>query len=112
MTSDLPASVAGSAPGSAAPSVVPEPSTGESAPPSADGPESTRLESKGGAINVVCVSGNAQVLSWEPAEGFVVERADPGPGLTASVVFANGLSRYRMSVTCFGDKPSAVVLPL
>ncbi|MFI1989565.1 protein kinase [Actinoplanes sp. NPDC020271] len=110
--SNQPASAAVSPPASAAPSPVPEPSAGESAPPASAGPESTRLSSRGGAVYVVCVSGNAQVLSWEPAEGFVVEQADPGPGLTASVVFTNGISRYRMSITCFGGKPSAVVLPL
>ncbi|WP_436526786.1 protein kinase domain-containing protein [Actinoplanes sp. HUAS TT8] len=113
VTSQLPVVPGISAlPGSALPSPAPEPSAGDSPPPATDGPESTRLESKGGAVNATCVSGNAQLLSWEPAEGFVVERADPGPGLTASVVFAGGLSRYRMSITCFAGKPSAVVLPL
>ncbi|WP_221324168.1 serine/threonine-protein kinase [Actinoplanes sp. L3-i22] len=112
VTSELPASANPSIPGSAAPSAVPEPSAGDSAPPTSDVPESTRLESKGGAVYAICVSGNAQILSWEPAEGFVAERVDPGPGLTASVVFAGGLSRYRMSITCFAGKPSAVVLPL
>ncbi|GID68020.1 hypothetical protein Acy02nite_59010 [Actinoplanes cyaneus] len=113
VASNLPASAAVSpAPGSAEPSPAPEPSAGESAPPTSAGPETTRLVSRGGAVNAICVSGNVQVLSWEPADGFVVEGADPGPGLTASVVFANGISRYRMSITCFGGKPSAVVLPL
>ncbi|WIM95643.1 protein kinase [Actinoplanes oblitus] len=92
---------------------VPSPSGVSAAPSgSAPGAVGTWLESKGGMVRAVCEAGNARLLDWQPAEGFEVERADPGPGLTASVVFAGELSRYRMSVTCFAGKPSAVVLPL
>ncbi|WP_189328658.1 serine/threonine-protein kinase [Actinoplanes ianthinogenes] len=97
---------------SATPSSAPAPSLsgGGAAPSSAPG--GTRLESKGGVVYAICESGNALLLDWQPAEGFEVERADPGPGLTPSVVFAGVVNRYRMSVTCFAGKPSAVVLPL
>ncbi|MFC3991701.1 serine/threonine-protein kinase [Actinoplanes siamensis] len=91
---------------------APEPSADVVESPTPEAPEGTRLESTGGAVYAICVSGSAQLIGWEPAEGYEVERVDPGPGLTASAVFASGLSRYRMSVTCFGDQPSAVVLPL
>ena len=40
------------------------------------------------------------------------KRVDPGPELTTAVVFKSERARYRMTVTCFGDRPSAVVLPL
>ncbi|KUL40749.1 serine/threonine-protein kinase [Actinoplanes awajinensis] len=104
------AAISPAAPSSAAASANPS----ASAPPSSSAPADpgTLLESKGGAVYAVCESGNVKLIDWEPAEGYEVERADPGPGLTASVVFAADLSRYRMSVTCFSGKPSAVVLPL
>jgi predicted Ser/Thr protein kinase len=106
-------SVAAADPSEASSSVpAPSSSGGSAPPPSAAAPQGTQLESKGGTVVAVCEAGNARLLDWAPAEGFEVERADPGPGLTASVVFAGGLSRYRMSVTCFAGKPSAVVLPL
>ncbi|GLW29803.1 serine/threonine-protein kinase [Actinoplanes regularis] len=112
VASGLPVNADAPPPGSAAPSVVPEPSLGGSAPPSAAALEGTWLESKGGAVYAACGPGGARLLDWEAAEGFVVQRVDPGPGLTPAIVFANDLSRYRMSVNCFSGKPSAVVLPL
>jgi len=48
----------------------------------------------------------------EPAPGFEVDRIDAGPALAAEVVFADGLERYRMTVTCVADIPTPVVLPL
>jgi hypothetical protein len=41
-----------------------------------------------------------------------VERVDPGPKLTAMVVFKGKLARYRMTVTCVAGAPAPVVLPL
>ncbi|MEV0898685.1 protein kinase [Actinoplanes sp. NPDC049802] len=75
-------------------------------------PAGTRLESPGGSVLARCVTAGAELLAWEPRPGFAVQRADPGPALAAAVVFAGDLARYRMTVTCVGDRPSAVVLPL
>ena len=75
-------------------------------------PAGTRLASPGGSVVARCVEDGAELIEWEPKDGFAVERVDPGPALTTSVVFAGGLTRFRMTVTCFGDRPSAVVLPL
>ncbi|WP_122981088.1 serine/threonine-protein kinase [Actinoplanes teichomyceticus] len=112
LISSVPASVdVPASPSPAAPSSAPVSSA--AVPPSSAAPEGTRLQSRGGAVHVVCESGNARVIDWEPAEGYEVEHVDPGPGLTASVVFVRGFSRYRMSITCLaGGRPSAVVLPL
>ena len=51
------------------------------------------------------------LTAWEPADGYAVERVDPGPALTASVVFT-GRNRYRTAVTCVAGRPTPVVLPL
>ncbi|MEV6344973.1 protein kinase [Actinoplanes sp. NPDC051851] len=107
------------------PSVVVVPTTSGTESPSAPGetgggsdpvteapPEGTRLDSVGGSVIARCVSGDAELIDWAPAEGFVVERVDPGPALTVSIVFTGDFARYRMSVTCFSGKPSAFVLPV
>ncbi|KHD77160.1 serine/threonine protein kinase [Actinoplanes utahensis] len=91
---------------------APEPSVSEPGPSDPPAPVGTRLESAGGSVLARCVPAGAELLSWEPADGFTVERADPGPGLAAVVVFAGDLTRHRMNVTCVGGRPSAVVLPL
>jgi hypothetical protein len=91
---------------------VPVPSATGAAPTASAPAVGTRLESPGGSVLARCADGRAELLSWEPRPGFTVERADPGPALTTVVVFAGTLTRYRMTVTCVGDRPSAVVLPL
>ncbi|MDI6097835.1 serine/threonine-protein kinase [Actinoplanes sp. NEAU-A12] len=91
---------------------VPRPS-GSAAAPSASAPATgTWLESPGGSVLARCVTAGAELLAWEPRPGFAVKRADPGPALTTAVVFAGDLTQYRMTVTCVGGRPSAVVLPL
>jgi hypothetical protein len=101
-------------PESAVPSQAgPRPSVTVSGSPSATTlPQGTRLDSAGGSVLAKCVTAGAELLAWEPRPGFVVERVDPGPGLAAEAVFTGDLARYRMTVTCVGGRPSAVVLPL
>ncbi|MEU4619037.1 protein kinase [Actinoplanes sp. NPDC023801] len=92
----------------------PRPSVTVSASPSGSAApaEGTLLESAGGTVLARCVPAGTELLAWEPRPGFTVERADRGPAFTAVVVFAGDLTRYRMTVTCVGGRPSAVVLPL
>ncbi|MFC7527716.1 serine/threonine-protein kinase [Actinoplanes sp. GCM10030250] len=94
-------------------SQAPPPPSGSSGSPTAPAAaESVRLDSAGGSVVARCSEGKAELLTWEPREGFTVERADPGPAVAPSVVFAKDLARHRMTVTCVGSRPSAVVLPL
>ncbi|GAA0465393.1 hypothetical protein Aca07nite_61550 [Actinoplanes capillaceus] len=90
----------------------PQPSVAVTEPSGPAEPRSTRLESPGGSVVARCVPAGAELLAWEPRPGFTVERVDRGPSLTAVVVFAGGLARFRMTVTCVGNRPSAVVLPI
>ncbi|MBB2946249.1 serine/threonine-protein kinase [Actinoplanes lutulentus] len=90
----------------------PSPSESEPAPIEEPAPDGTRLESPGGTVLARCVEDGAELLDWEPNEGFAVDSVDSGPALTTAVVFKSERARYRMTVTCFGDRPSAVVLPL
>ncbi|MEV6298414.1 protein kinase [Actinoplanes sp. NPDC051861] len=90
----------------------PGPIDGSTAPSGPGVPESARLESPGGSVLARCAGGNAELLATEPAPGFTVDRVEPGPALAPYAVFAKDLTRYRMTVTCVGARPSAVVLPL
>ncbi|WP_231956790.1 MULTISPECIES: serine/threonine-protein kinase [unclassified Actinoplanes] len=112
VVSDVPSSAQVRPSGPAVPSAVPGPGGGGSPAPSDTAPAGTRLDTKGGFVHAACAAGNVRLLDWTPADGYSVERVDPGPGLTASVTFASDVTRDRMSVTCFAGRPSAVVLPL
>ncbi|MEU4425132.1 protein kinase [Actinoplanes sp. NPDC024001] len=90
----------------------PGPSTAPSDPAASAVPEGRRLESPGGSVLARCADGKAELISWEPRPGFTVEQVDPGPALAPAVVFRGPVARYRMTVTCIGTRPSAVVLPL
>jgi serine/threonine-protein kinase len=41
-----------------------------------------------------------------------VQKVDEGPALTAVIVFQDGPSRIRTTVTCVAGAPTAVTLPL
>ncbi len=71
-----------------------------------------RLTSPGGSVDATCAAGKATLTGWQAADGFEVERVDAGPALTALIIFKGATQRYRMRVTCVGDQPTAVVLPL
>lgn len=81
-------------------------------PPTTPPPAGTRLTSPGGSVRADCGSGGATLSEPEPEPGFDLENIDSGPTLAAEVVFAAGLERYRMTVTCVAGVPTPVVLPL
>jgi serine/threonine-protein kinase len=91
--------------------------TGSSAPVSPSGggsagPEGKRLDSPGGYAYATCSQAKSKLTSWQPNPGYEVEKVEPGPALTTSVVFKGTLSRFRMTVTCVAGTPTPVVLPL
>ncbi|MGK5678980.1 protein kinase domain-containing protein [Actinoplanes sp. URMC 104] len=94
-------------------SALPQPSTSSepSPSPTADPPEGRRLSSRGGVVYAVCAGGEAELTGWEPAEGYTVQVLQQGPALAARILFSDRI-RYRMTVTCVGDTPTSVVLPL
>ena len=59
-----------------------------------------------------CADGKATLTDWEPAAGYEVERVDPGPALTALIIFKGPTQRYRMRVSCVAGEPTPFVLPL
>jgi hypothetical protein len=122
-TSPLPATALSQGPSAGAPgapevtapsSSATEPSTsapGSSAPGSGTQPTKT-LSSAAGTVQARCTGGKALLTSWRATDPYTVERVNAGPVLAATIVFKHPGSRIRMSVTCVGGVPTAIVLPL
>ncbi|MCA2213505.1 serine/threonine-protein kinase [Jidongwangia harbinensis] len=71
------------------------------------------LSSDGGSVIARCVEGGrAQLASWTASDPYQVDRVNAGPALSAAIVFRKTGGRIRMTVTCVGGVPTAVVLPL
>ncbi|MFI7545840.1 protein kinase [Actinoplanes sp. NPDC049599] len=84
-----------------------EPTTEE---PSA---ESRTFTSAGGTVEARCTdAGKAELVSWTPTDPYEVQKVTDGPAPTAAIVFRDGKSRIRMTVTCAAGTPTAVTLPL
>ena len=76
-------------------------------------PQGTILKSNGGEVTAHCNGAEkSKLLAWDPAPGWSVYNVAAGPDTTTSIVFKNGLSKTRMTVTCLAGTPHAVVLPL
>jgi eukaryotic-like serine/threonine-protein kinase len=108
-----------SAPRTAVPAVsprvsgTPKPSTSSNPPPAQSAPPAgKRLESPGGSVQATCAQGKASLIALEPADGFTAHPIEPGPAFTARALFSGPKVKYRMAVTCVGDTPTPVVLPL
>ncbi|NMO50661.1 protein kinase [Actinoplanes sp. TBRC 11911] len=100
---------AGAPAGTSGPSDAPEISPTASPTPGAGG---KRLSSPGGSVLATCADGKATLTDWQPAAGYEVERVDPGPALTALIIFKGPTQRYRMRVSCVAGEPTPFVLPL
>jgi serine/threonine-protein kinase len=70
------------------------------------------LTSAGGTVIAQCAGGKAELTSWDPAEGYKVEKVNAGPALASLIIFKKKASRIRTTVTCVAGIPTAVVLPL
>jgi predicted Ser/Thr protein kinase len=87
-------------------------STRASSAPSASTTPTKTLSSSAGTVQARCTGGKALLTSWHATDPYTVERVNAGPVLAASIVFTHPGSRIRMTVTCVGGVPTAVVLPL
>lgn len=98
-------------PSSAEPSTSAAPSSGDSGDSGGTKPTKT-ISTTAGSVEARCTGGKAELTSWRANDPFTVERVNAGPVLAATAVFKKPGSRVRMTVTCVGDNPTAVVLPL
>jgi serine/threonine protein kinase len=76
------------------------------------GTGTTTLSTTAGSVEARCSGAKAQLTSWHATAPFKLDRVNPGPVLAAVIVFKNGLTRFRMTVTCLNGKPTASALQL
>lgn len=90
------------------PSPTAEPSARPSVTALPDGVSTFRTV--GGTVAARCTRlGLARIVGFAPAGPYEVERVNPGPTLAAVIVFRDGESRVRVTVTCVAGVPTAVV---
>jgi hypothetical protein len=92
------------------------PAAPSSATPTPTGPTNLRtLTGPAGFVIAGCTPAGAVLISWTPAQGYAIERADPGPGGEyAEVRFTSGLGgsgkghgEVRVRVRCVDGVPVA-----
>ncbi|MER5185499.1 hypothetical protein ABT009_45775 [Streptomyces sp. NPDC002896] len=93
-----------------------EQSTGSPTPtptaaPTTQAPSTTAvkktLSTPGGTAIAECNGSTVRLLSWAPAQGFGVKRADRGPDEHAEVIFEGAGGKVEMRVRCTGGQPTA-----
>lgn len=78
--------------------------------PSAGGPSATTVKevfsTPGGTVIAECDGAAVRLVSWAPAQGFGVERADAGPDEHAEVRFEGTSGKVELRVRCVSGRPS------
>ena len=65
------------------------------------------LSSSGGTVIAECNGGTVRLVSWSPAQGFGVQRADQGPDEHAEVTFEGASGKIELRVSCMNGRPTA-----
>jgi hypothetical protein len=103
---------------SSSPTAVPTPARSGSAPPSGPPPTTPTnlrtLAGSGGSVIAGCTPAGAVLVSWTPAQGYSIERADAGPAEYAEVRFRSGRGNsgrgngeVRVRIRCVSGVPTA-----
>src|SRR5215813_13115771 len=79
------------------------PPTRASAP--ADTPTSGSFASSGGNVNATCLSRQARLTSWSPAQGYAVDGYSRGPASSAWVKFKSSATELTVTAICTGGQP-------
>nr|WTB31690.1 hypothetical protein OG781_21315 [Streptomyces sp. NBC_00830] len=87
---------------SAAPTPTHAPTTGT---PSTTAVKKT-LSTPGGTVIAECNGASVRLLSWAPAQGFGVKRADRGPDEHAEVTFEGATGKIELRVRCVNGRPT------
>lgn len=67
------------------------------------------FSSAGGSVVAECRGSTAYLVSWSPADGYVVDEVERGPDDHVKVRFAAGEQRVTIEVRCSGGRPVAQV---
>ncbi|MEV6735792.1 hypothetical protein AB0N14_02140 [Streptomyces sp. NPDC051104] len=92
-----------------------DPSTASPTPPQTPAP-TTRIPSTGavkktlstpgGTVIAECNGATVRLVSWAPAQGFGVKRADRGPDEHAEVTFEGATGKIELRVSCVNGRPT------
>ncbi|MFI5494617.1 serine/threonine-protein kinase [Actinoplanes sp. NPDC051859] len=79
--------------------------------PSASPDAAPTFRTAGGTVSARCTRlGLARIVGFAAVKPYVVERVVPGPALTAGIVFQDGPSRIKVTISCLAGLPTAVVV--
>jgi hypothetical protein len=93
---------------SPSPTTISTPTPNPTSTPPTRAPREIRvLATAGGTAVAACVSGQASLLSWTPAQGYQVDDVDPGPGNHAKVKFEGDQTEVEVEVHCEAGRPIA-----
>jgi len=62
-----------------------------------------------GSVVAGCQEDQAYLVSWTPADGFKVKKAEPGPSISASVELQARSDLVVIRVTCQSGEPGLVI---
>jgi hypothetical protein len=65
------------------------------------------LSTPGGSVVAKCQGTTVRLVSWAPAPGFGVKRADRGPDEHADVTFEGSAGKVELRVRCVNGRPTA-----
>ncbi|OLB76379.1 MAG: hypothetical protein AUI14_18975 [Actinobacteria bacterium 13_2_20CM_2_71_6] len=105
-TTSVPADPAPADPAPASSSASHQASAAASMSASAGPPR--QLQSNGGTVIARCMSSQAYLVSWSPAQGYQVDDVRRGPARTAYATFVAGKQRVILAVRCVAGVPQSV----
>ncbi len=89
------------------PSTEPPPPPGPADPPSTD--ELRVFATAAGSVVAGCQEDEAYLVSWTPADGFRVKKAEAGPSISASVELQDRSVLVVITVTCQSGEPGVAI---
>jgi serine/threonine-protein kinase len=100
---DAPAVTPSREPGGGGPGVSPT-----AGPPPTSAPVTRTLTSDGGSVVATCQGTKAELLSIDPAPGYVINSANSGPATQVGVVFKGPTAAVRLNVMCANGEPRVI----
>jgi outer membrane biosynthesis protein TonB len=85
---------------------APEPTTSQGPPPGPTTGGPTTFRTEGGSATATCAGNQATLIDWAAADGYRVERVNPGPAQVATVQFRRGSQTSRLSIGCVDGAPA------
>ncbi|MEU1879867.1 hypothetical protein ABZ470_21355 [Streptosporangium sp. NPDC020072] len=79
---------------------------GPPSPSEGAGGVSRAFTTPGGSVVGTCVTGQASLLAWSPAQGYATDDVSEGPGPYASLEFESENDKITVRITCVRGAPT------